>query len=69
MKSYDYSKSSIYITYWLDTNGNSILNWFLHTEYHFINTKNNYIQTLRNMTSDAQQSKRLFNKQDKIFDV
>ena len=52
---------------WLDTNGNSMLNWFLHTECHFINTTNNYIQTLRTKTSDLKQGKRLFNKQDKIL--
>ena len=52
---------------WLDTNRNSMLSWFLHTEFHFINTTNNYIQTLRTKTSDLKQGKRLFNKQDKIL--
>ena len=45
------------------TNGNSMLNWFLHTECHFINTTNNYIQTLRFKTSDLKHGKWLFNKQ------
>ena len=52
---------------WLDTNGNSMLNWFLHTEWHFINTTNYYIQTLRTKAFGLKQGKRLFNKQDKIL--
>ena len=46
-----------------------MLNWFLHTECNFINTMNNYVQTLRTKTSDLKQGKRLFNKQDKNFDL
>ena len=38
--------------HWLDTNGNLLLSWFLHTECHFINPKNNYIQTLWTKISD-----------------
>ena len=30
---------------------------------------NNYVQTLRTKTSDLKQGKRLFNKQDKNFDL
>ena len=55
--------------FWLDANGNLILNWFLHTECHFMNTTNNYIQTLPTETSDVKQGKRLFNKQDESFDL
>ena len=56
--------SGLYRTYkqQLDTNGNQILTWFLDTECHFINTTNNYIQTLRTKTSDLKQGKRLFNR-------
>ena len=52
---------------WLNTNKNSMLNWFLHTECHFIKTTNNYIQTLRTKTCELKQGNRLFNKQDKIW--
>ena len=52
---------------WLDTNRNSMLSWFLHTEFHFINTTNSYIQTLQTKTSDLKKCKQLFNKQDKIL--
>ena len=46
-----------------------MLNCFLHTEYHFINTTINYIQTLRIKTSNVKQGKPLFNKEDKNFDL
>ena len=52
---------------WLDIDGNSMLNWFLRRECHFIDTTINYIQTLRTKTSDLKQGNRLFNKQDKIW--
>ena len=42
-----------------------MLNCFLHAECHFINTKDNYIQTLQTKTSDLKQGKQLFNEQDK----
>ena len=47
----------------------SMSKWLLHTECHFINTTNNYIQTLRTKTSDVKQDKWLLNKQDKNFDL
>ena len=46
-----------------------MLTWFLHTEPDFINTTNNYTQTLQTKTSDLKQGKRLFNRQDKSFDM
>ena len=52
---------------WLDTNGNSLLKWFLCTECHFVNTTNNYTQNVRTKTSDLKQSKWLFHKQEKIL--
>ena len=46
-----------------------MLNWFLQTKSHFINTTNNYIQTFQTKTSDVKQGKQLFNKQDKSPEV
>ena len=39
-----------------------MLTWFLHIECHFINTTNNYTQTLQTKTSDLKQGKPLFNR-------
>ena len=46
-----------------------MLNWFLQTKSHFINTTSNYIQIFQTKTSDVEQGKRLFNKQDKSPEV
>ena len=46
-----------------------MLTRFLHTECHFVNTANNYIQTLQTKASDLQQGKWLFNRQDESFDL
>ena len=44
-----------------------MLTWFLHTECHFINTTNNYIQPLQTKTFGLKHGKRLFNRQDVLI--